>query len=153
MKDMHAKSQAITAAPTARDWILMSLKGLVLYFVICMATLPFVDALWLGELPVLAVLQMPKLSTASWLRTGVVMPTIRGLGLSSGSFSPDYVMARPYALALAYIMAVVAVLVAAWVRTRMVRPYRWWSCLLLCSAVLDYLLTLKLTGPPGFTLY
>lgn len=153
MNDTHATSQTVAPKPTTRDWTLAALKGCVIYFVVSMATLPFVDALWLGELPVVAVPQLPKVLIAGWFRTGVVMPAIGVLGLSSGSFSPDYVMARPYALALAYLVPVVALLAVTWLRRRMARPYRFWSCLLLCVAALDYLLTLRLTHTPGLTLY
>jgi hypothetical protein len=62
-------------------------------------------------------------------------------------------MARPYGLALAYLVPVVALLAVTWRRRRMAQPYRFWSCLLLCVAVLDYLLTLRLTHTPGLTLY
>lgn len=116
-----------------------------------MATLPFVNWLWMGELPVLAVLQLPKLLLAEWLRTDFVMPAIKGLGLSSGAFSPDYTMARPYALVAAYLLPIVVVIVT--VRSRMAAPYRLWSCLLLCAAALDWLLTLKLASSPGLSLY
>jgi hypothetical protein len=132
---------------------LAALKGFVLCFLVSVVTLPFVDALWLGELPVVAALQVPKVLIAGWIRMGVVMPAIEGLGLSSGSFSPDYSTARPYALALAYLIPVVALLAVTWLRTRMAKPYRFWSCLLLCVAALDYLLTLRLTHTPGLTLY
>src|SRR4028119_924563 len=71
------------------------------YFVASILTLPFLDALWLGEVPVLALVQVPKTAFAGWLRTDVVMPAIVALGQSRGSFSPDYLLARPYALALA----------------------------------------------------
>src|SRR6185503_21078749 len=64
-------------------------------------TLPFIGKFWLGELPVLATLQLPKIAVAGWLRTHVVMEAIQWLGLSKGSFSPDYILARPYALAIA----------------------------------------------------
>lgn len=153
MSDTHVTSQAVAPRPTTCDWTFTMVKGLILYFVISMATLPFINALWLGDLPVLAVPQLPKLWIADWLRRGVVMPAIRALGLSSGSFSPDYGMARPYALALAYFIPVVGLLAVAWVRRRVLQPHRLWSCLLLCVAVLDYLLTLWLTHTPALSLY
>ena len=152
MQDTHA-SQAVAHRPAVRRWPLRVLKGLVLYCIVSMATLPFVNWLWLGELPVIAVLQLPKLLLAEWLRTDVVMPAIKGLGLSSGAFSPDYTMARPYALVVAYLLPIVVVLVTAALRSRMASPYRLWSCLLLCAAALDCLLTLKLASSPGLSLY
>lgn len=75
------------------------------YLVVSSVAMPFVGLFWLGELPVLALIQVPKLWLATWLRTHVVMPAISALGLSAGSFSPDYLMARPYGVLLAYLIA------------------------------------------------
>src|SRR5262245_30675924 len=82
-------------------WGKLVLQLLAAYFVACIVTLPFVDSWWIGELPPLAVIQLPKTALADWLRSDVVMPMIRAFGLSRGSFSPDYGMARPYGLVLA----------------------------------------------------
>src|SRR5690349_13927469 len=79
------------------------------YCAISCLTLPFISRLWLGELPVLAVIQFPKLAIAGWLRTHVVMEAITFLGFSSGSFSPDYMLARPYALAIVHLIPMVIV--------------------------------------------
>jgi hypothetical protein len=132
---------------------LTTFKGLALYFAISIVTLPFVDALWLSDLPLLAIVQVPKLTIAGWLRTDVVMPVTSVLGLSAGSFSPDFIMARPYALALAYLIPVAVLLATGCVGKRMVRPYPLWSCVLLGAAVLDCLLTLRMSATPGLTLY
>lgn len=153
MSDMHQTAQPVALRPNTRDWTLTTIKVFVFYFIISIATLPFVDALWLGELPVLAVPQLPKLLIAGWFRTGVIMPAISALGLSSGSFSSDYLMARPYALALAYLIPVITVPVVARGRMRVVQSYRSWTFLFLCIAVLDYLLTLRLTHTPGLSLF
>lgn len=150
-QDTHV-SQAAAPRLAVPQWPLRALMGLVLYCVVSTATLPFANVLWLGELPVIAVLQLPKLLLAEWLRTDVVMPAIKGLGLSSGAFSPDYTTARPYALVVAYLLPIVTVLVTAAVRSRMASPYRLWSCLLLFAAALDCLLTLKLKLP-GLSIY
>jgi hypothetical protein len=39
------------------------------------------------------------------------MVAIQHLGLSRGSFSPDYILARPYALAIAYLIPLSILLV------------------------------------------
>ena len=135
------------------DWVAFSLKASVLYCVVSIATLPFLDAIWLSEIPVLALVQVPKLLIAGWLRTGVVMAAIRAMGLSSGSFSPDYVLAGPYALGITYLIALLGVLGNAWHRTRLVHPYRAWACVLVVVAVLDFYLTLEYSSRPGLTVY
>ena len=145
------------AAPERRSlvgrlgWVAMS--ALLVYFVISLVTLPFLDALWFGELPVLALPQLPKTLLAGWLRTGVVMPVIRAAGLSSGSFSPDYLLARPYALAIAYGLVVGPVLgVSRWCE-RGNAPSRRWVWAILIAAVADYGTTLWLAGGPGLSIY
>ncbi|MEN6365628.1 MAG: hypothetical protein ABFC88_02305 [Thermoguttaceae bacterium] len=103
---------------TATHWhIDMALVWLLIgYFALCSVTIPFINAWWLGELPVLAVIQLPKIVFAGWLRTEVVMKAIQLLELSHGSSSPDYSMARPYGLALAYLLPLGIVLSVFWLR-------------------------------------
>ncbi len=83
-------------------WHRLALKGGLAYCVVSIVTLPFIGSVWLGEIPLLALIQLPKIGVASWLREHVVMEVIKMLGWSKGSFSPDYAMARPYGLGLAY---------------------------------------------------
>jgi hypothetical protein len=85
-----------------RWWHLNALKGGIGYCVLSIVTLPFVNVIWLGEVPLFLVFQVPKMFLALWLRKNVVMETIKMFGYSKGSFSPDYLMARPYGLGLAY---------------------------------------------------
>jgi hypothetical protein len=129
------------------------LKVLIAYFLLSSVTLPFVPHLWLGELPVLALIQSPKLMPAHWLRTDVVMPAIRRLGLSRGSFSPDYSMAGPYALAITYLLPLAALVAVVWLRTRIDRPFPRLTLLLLAVAALDCLLTLLLSDTRSLTIY
>jgi hypothetical protein len=51
----------------------LPLKLAVGYFVICAVTLPFLDTLWLGEFPVLALIQLPKVALAKWCQHELVM--------------------------------------------------------------------------------
>jgi hypothetical protein len=86
----------------------MMLKWGIAYCLLSIVTLPFVGSVWLGEIPPLALIQLPKIGVASWLRQHVVMEVIKMLGYSKGS-SPDYVMARPYGLGLAYSIPLILV--------------------------------------------
>ena len=61
------------------------------YFLISALTLPFIGKVWFGEIPVLGLIQLPKVAVAKFFRKEVVMDLIRLLGFSSGSFSPDYI--------------------------------------------------------------
>ena len=122
------------------------------YYVTCSLTLPFVDDLWFGEIPPLALVQLPKLDFAAALRSGVVMEAIRRLGYSRGSFSPDYATARPYALAIAYLVPLALVVVPVGLRTRFVRPIGGRVALLLVAAAVDYGVTLAYATQRSFSI-
>ncbi len=127
------------------------LKSLIAYCIASTLTLPFLDSLWLGELPLLAVIQLPKVALADWLRSEVVMELIARLGLSSGSFSPDYIAARPYGLAMAYLIPLGILLPTIWLRTRTVSLG--WTSVLLIVSVVDFCFTLIFAGGPGLSVY
>jgi hypothetical protein len=133
--------------------VLVLLKSLSAYGVASALTLPFLDRLWLGEIPLLALVQVPKVEFAQWLCRNVVMAAIQHLGLSRGSFSPDYILARPYALAIAYLIPLSVLLATVRVRTQMAAPYRVWSYVLIIVAFLDYGFTLIFAGGPGLSIY
>ncbi len=132
---------------------LVLLKSLSAYGVVSALTLPLLDRLWLGEMPLLALIQVPKVEFAQWLCRNVVMTAIQRLGLSRGSFSPDYILARPYALAITYLLTLGILIATVWVRTRKAAPYRHWSYVLIIVAFLDYWFTLIFAGGPGLSIY
>ena len=132
---------------------LLILKAMAGYFAISLLTLPFIDKWWTGRLPMLALIQLPKTALAQWLIRHVAMPTMSILGLSRGSFSPDYLLARPYALAAAYLIPLVLVLLIVWVRTRMSGLLRTWACFLVVLAIIDFLYTLQFAEYHGLTIY
>jgi hypothetical protein len=138
--------------PEARFYVL-ALKCFVAHCVVSVLTLPFIDELWLGEVPVLVVVQTAKTALAGWLRTEVVMRAIAALGLSRGSYSPDYAAAGPWALAIVYLAPLAVLLGLLWVRTRPAQPVRFWACLLLVAAAVDFCFTLRFASGPGLTIY
>lgn len=130
---------------------LFVLKSLSAYCIASILTLPFLDSFWVGELPVLALIQQPKVALADWLRSEVVMELIARLGLSRGSFSPDYIAARPYGLAMAYLIPLGILLPTIWLRTRTVSLG--WTCVLLIVSAGDFCFTLIFAGGPGLSVY
>jgi hypothetical protein len=133
-------------------WGALVLQLVTAYFFASILTLPFIDALWFGEVPVLALIQLPKIAPAGWLRSDVVMPAIRAMGLSRGSFSPDFILARPYGLAIAYVLILGVVFVVLWISGQMSRSSRWvW--ITLGAALIDFVFTLWFAGGPGLTIY
>jgi hypothetical protein len=133
---------------------MMPIKILMAYCLVSIATLPFLNWLWLGELPVLAVVQAPKLGPATIARKQIVMPLIGMLGLSKGSFSPDYIMARPYGLLLVYLVPAGIIIGYAIGSVEARRTKRGMLILAMVILCADYVCTMIFgAGPPGITIY
>lgn len=131
----------------------LTLRAVTVYFVASIATLPFLDSLWMGEVPLLALVQLPKVGLADGLRAQVVMPAISAMGLSRGSLSPDFGLARPYALALAYLLMLGVVFGLLRICKRMSPQARRWACVTLIVAAVDFGMTLWFAGGPGLSVY
>jgi hypothetical protein len=150
----NPQSQANAGLRAERGIFARVLWFLVGYCAISCLTLPFIGRVWLGELPVLAVIQLPKIAVAGWLRTHVVMETITFLGFSRGSFSPDYILARPYALALTYLIPMVVIGFIGLRRSRFIdRRRNFVTVIFLVAAAIDYVFTLIFADGRYLTIY
>ena len=129
------------------------LKVLAAYGVLSIITLPLIDVWWIGELPMLALPQVPKTGIADELRRAMVMHLLGPLGLSRGSFSPDWTLARPYALAVVYVVPLTVWLTMIARRTGMQPPHRHWAIAVVVLAIIDYAMTLLLASGPGLSIY
>ena len=69
------------------------------YYLLSALTLPFVNQIWLGEFPPLALFQLPKSFLKSIVHTPL-MSAIESLGYSHGSFSPDHGATHGWAMAI-----------------------------------------------------
>jgi hypothetical protein len=148
------QSQADTGLRGRRDIFVRVLWIFVGYCALSCLTLPFIGRVWLGELPVLAVLQSPKIAVAAWLRTHVVMEGIKVLGYSQGSFSPDYILARPYALALVYLIPGAVIGIMSLRRFRLREGRRIFVTLaFFVAAAVDYVFVLKFAEGRLLSLY
>jgi hypothetical protein len=144
----------IVNRPDRREWIARSLlKLLVAYFVVSVVTLPFVDRWWLGEMALLALIQLPKVTLARWCQHELVIRGMHIAGLSTGSMSPDLNASRPWGLLLAYVFALGPVFALIWYRTHLKEPYGRMALILAAAAVIDFCLTLRLAGGPGLSIY
>ena len=123
-------------------------------FTVSCLTLPFVGRIWVGEIPVLSLLQFPKITLAGWLRTHLVMPAITFLGFSRGSFSPDFILARPFALAIVYLIPLI---ILGFIGLRNFRfldtRQRLVMALFLVVAIVDYVCTLVFADGRFLTIY
>ena len=152
--ELNYASPAISEKRSREERVYLALlKCLIGYFLACSATVPFMNALWLGELPLLALPQVPKTSWANWLRVEAVIPAIRLLGLSKGSYSPDWSNAGPWALAIAYLTVPGLLICLVCVRMGMKGRYRKWIAILAAVALVDYVMTLTFARGPGLSIY
>jgi len=135
------------------DSVFALLKFSVFACLFSSATVPFVDTVWLGDLPFMAIFQLPKLGCARWMIAEVVMPGMKYFGVSSGMYSPDYISARPYALALVYLLPLAGVILLVRIRRGFIAPYRAWVWGLVLAAVVDFFLTMYFRAQPGLTIY
>lgn len=128
------------------------LLGGIAYCAISLQTLPFVSGVWLGEVPIFALWQHPKVEVAKWWLAHAVQPLIVHMGLSR-SPSPDHILGRPYGMLLAYLIPLVAVTLLVVVRTRLERPHGILLALLWLMAVLDFCLTMAFANTRSLTIY
>jgi hypothetical protein len=134
-------------------WHLLGLKAGIAYCLVSILTLPMVIKVWFGEVPVLAVIQMPKLLIASWMRQHIVMEAIKSLGLSKGSFSPDFIMARPFGLGLAYSVPIILVSLSLLIPACATRIHRQWALIFFVTLMVDYVFTYIFAARRSLTLY
>lgn len=114
------------------------LKGITAYLTVSILTLPFVGYVWSGEIPVLALFQIPKIKFALWLRHDVVIPLFRALGMSTGANSPDSIMARPYGLLLSYLIPSLVFVVFLVATGRSQEVNRKWVLIVMGLMIVDF---------------
>jgi hypothetical protein len=128
------------------------LLGTIAYCAISLQTLPFLNSFWLGELPVFAVWQGPKVKFANWMLAHAVQPVIVLLGLSR-SASPDHILGRPYGMALAYLVPAALITLLVTIRTRLEHPHGILLGLMLGLAALDFVMTMLFANGRFLTIY
>ncbi len=118
-------------------YVPVAFVGLAIYYYIySFITLPFADELWLGELPPLALVQLPK-SLLNHRIQDFLISLLPRFGLASGSPSPDLMLTGPWALGLTVTLPALAILFVALLtlpRTRSRRPL---IAVLLTAAAVD----------------
>ncbi len=144
---------AVFAAPVVfrrngKARCLVAMKSMTAYFLLSCATLPFLDSLWLGELPVFTVLQVPKVDWAIWLLNVILRKVMWPIGLSISEIT-----ARPYVLALTYLLPVGLLCAIVWRRTRMAAPYRFWASTVVVAAIFDFVMMRVYGGGPHVSIY
>ena len=123
------------------------------YFVISIVTIPSVNSIWIGDLPVLAVIQTPKTTPANSIRYYYAAGLAKKLNISKGSFSPDYEFARPFALIIVYAFPLLALMLSYALFIKDKKGSGKYILVLLFFSVLDYFYTLYFSHTPSLTIY
>ncbi|MCA9083559.1 MAG: hypothetical protein KDA81_05870 [Planctomycetaceae bacterium] len=111
-------AEPVTQRPEHRSGLCTWLSQMLcLYYVASAVTLPFANRIWFGEIPVLAVIQLPKTFLKSLFQHAFLW-FVRSTGLSQGSFSPDYMATHPWAMAAMSITPLIVLIILI----RLTRP-------------------------------
>lgn len=129
------------------------LLAFMIYSVLSMATIPFIDSIWLGEIPLLAIIQCPKTMPANLIRSYYASDLAKIIGTSKGSFSPDYLAVRPYALLAVYLLPLSALIGGYVLLIKNKKGTGKYLIALILLSVLDYFCTLHFAHTPGLTIY
>ncbi|MCH9655972.1 MAG: hypothetical protein K0U86_08500 [Planctomycetes bacterium] len=137
---------------TQKRWPGIICKCVCAYYLLSALTLPFVNKVWLGEAPLLALIQVPKSFIKSVVQHECVLPFIHWAGWSRGSASPDYAMTQGWAMGIMVSVPAVCILILL----LLVRPFphhwRWIAAVILC-AILDGIVTLWFDSSSSLKLY
>ena len=113
---------------------------LMVYYVVSSLTLPLADEIWLGELPLMAIPQLPKSWLFSTARQYLIILT-QAMGVDRGSPSPNMIAMTPWAFAIVFI-APTALAIAATAICRRLRPCWPWIWRLMALATVDAVITI-----------
>jgi hypothetical protein len=135
---------------TPQRWPVVLCTCICSYFLVSALTLPFVNKLWFGEIPPLAIVQLPKSFFKSIVHQ-VLMSMVNSFGLSRGSFSPDYIATHGWAMiATVSVPALFVIMVFSLMRSLPRR--RLIGAILICAA-LDAVVTLWFDSVSNLKLY
>ena len=124
-----------------RNYFAWGFAGLMLYFyVYSFLTLPFANKVWLGELPPLALVQLPKSMLKHRIQEFLISLLPR-FGLASGSPSPDMILTSPWALGLAVTLPALVILPIAWLTLPRGKSRRLLLIALVLAMILDGVVT------------
>lgn len=125
----------------------------IVYLVVSITTVPFIDSIWLGEIPVLAVVQLPKTMPANFIRHYYASSMAKTLNISKGSFSPDAIFIRPYALLIVYIIPLLILVFTYVLFIKDKKKDAKYLLIVLLLFILDYFFVLHFSDTPGLTIY
>jgi hypothetical protein len=129
-------------------------KVLCIYFGLGILTFPFLNTLWYGDIPLLAILHLPILIPANFIRRQMAITALRLNIKSLFSFSPAWRFFGPYAL---LIVLLIPLAISAFGFTKNFKNPKYskksFYLLLLLSTVYFLCFILEFCNSPGLTIY
>jgi len=139
-------------AVVPKRWPTIACRCVCAYYLVSALTLPFVNKVWLGEAPLLALIQMPKSFIKSVVQYECLLPFIHWAGWSRGSASPDYIMTQDWAMGIMVSVPAICFLILL----LLVRPFphhwRLIAAVIIC-ALLDGIVTLWFDSTSSLKIY
>ncbi len=142
--------------PSARRWPVIVTLCACVYYGISAITLPFVNSVWFGEIPPLAVFQFPKPFIKAIVHD-LLLDAMHFLGISYGSASPDYGATHFWAMGIMvaapafFIVAVFAVLPRDRMRNKLIAAVLFFASIdAIVTICFDYSSSLKLYNASFF---
>ncbi len=146
-----AANGSIGHTPPWRRWPAIVAVCASSYYAISALTLPFANDIWFGELAPFAVIQLPKSFLKSIVHD-VLMSVVGALGISQGSFSPDYIATHGWALGI-MAAAPALLLVALLMVVRRVSHRRKLLAMVVTLASIDAMVTFWFDNASNLKLY
>ena len=135
----------------ARRWPVAVVSCVAVYYLLSASTLPFVNDVWFGEVPLLVLLQLPKAFLKGIVHS-VLMAVMNGLGWSHGSFSPDFIATHGWAMGIMTTAPALLLIVVLTRLRRLPQRYRLISLLVFCATI-DAVVTLLFDHVSSLKLY
>lgn len=129
-------------------------KVLCIYFGLGILTLPFLNSLWYGDLPLLAILHLPVLIPAKFIRRQMTLMALKLKIKPLFSFSPAWRFFGPYAL-LIVLLIPLAISALGFIKNRKNTKYsnKYFYLLLLLSIIYFLCFIFEFCNSSGLTLY
>ncbi len=93
-----ARSSHLEVGPLPKGHAIL-LSTVSFYYLVSTISLPFINVAWISDIPILGIVQLPKMFLKSILQGGL-MSAMNYSGLSRGSYSPDYLDVHGWAMGM-----------------------------------------------------
>lgn len=134
-----------------RRWPYLFWFGAIAYYAFSALSLPFAHRAWFGEVPVLAIFQIPK-SIVKSVAHDLLLYLVHTSGWSRGSASPDYGMTHGWAMLIMVLLPPVIIGAVLWFLCPTANRRRFLIVFAAC-ALIDGLITFWFDSTQSLKLY